>query len=227
MKEERPTYMSEEDIEDLLSPKCDFHASPGFMERVMAEIESDAAPKPRHRAWWRYSAASAAVAALIVATILIASKTETQTDMPTIAFALPMQEGIQPTHAPKINKTQEEMPEEISKKKDNPSLKDKIMNEKNVILAESRKRKASPSEDQENTHEEDTQGKGNIAVIEGPMSSRSDLEAHNSTRLLLSTDDCDDYTRMVRQAYIERVRYEIAETEAYVEEMRKSMIESI
>ena len=44
---------------------------------------------------------------------------------------------------------------------------------------------------------------------------------------MLSTDEIDDYTRLVRRTYIERVRYEIAETETYIREMRENVLESI
>lgn len=209
MKEERHPYLTEEDIEDLLSPRCDFHASPAIMERVMEEIETSSAPPLAHRTWWRYAGVAAAISAIIVASVIVVNKTANHYEKPILAATLPTFEETEVS--PKMTELHvgmETVKTEISEKKENTAKKNKIKNEKNVYIAKSTTKRE-------------------IKPIEGALSTRSDLEENNSSKRLLSTDDYDDYTRMVQQAYIERIRGEIAETEAYVMEMRESMIEKL
>ncbi len=228
MKEERPTFLREEDIENILSPRCDFHASPAVMERVMEEIEATSLPKPMHRPWWRYAGVAAAIAVIIVASILVSTKTENHPEAPLIASTLPVfDETIETDATNDIPEVKDESREELSEKEENPSLKNKIMNEKNVMLAENIESEMTHTEMQETDTDEISYDIQIQIAVEGPMSSRSDLAQSNSSKLLLSTDECDGYIRMVRQSYIDRVRFEIAETEAFVREMRESVTESI
>lgn len=209
MKEERHPYLTEEDIEDLLSPRCDFHASPAIMERVMEEIEATSAPKKTLRPWWRYAGVAAAIAAIVVASVIVVNKTANHYEKPILAATLPTLEETEISS--QILEKQVEVEaenEEISEKTENSTKKNKISNKKNVYIAK-------------NTTQRE------IKPIEGALSTRSDLEENNSSKRLLSTDDCDEYTRMVQQAYIERIRFEIAETKAYVKEMRESITENI
>ncbi len=224
MKEKRKTYMADEDIEDLLSPKCDFHASPGFMDRVIAEAEAYSARRQRRRLWWMYSGAAAAVAALVVITILVGNKMETQPNTPIIASVEPA------TTHPTLPAIEDEIYEE---KSDNANIqieKNKIMTKNNVknnvIKKESMENLGSMVEILETTSTEEV--KYDVyAIVEGPMEYLQDMDQKNSAKLMLSTDEFDEYTRLVRQTYIERVRYEIAETETYIQEMRENVLESI
>lgn len=226
MKEEKNTLLTEEDIHDLLSPKCDFHASPGVMERVMKEIEVLPTPKISLGIWWRYAGVAAAIGLLIVASILVVDKAENQADAPVVASEIAHVEDARNGSTKLVEvEVKDEIPGKTSENEENPSLKNKIMNQQNVILAEKIEKTGEHAERQYAKSEEEIQEQS--ATIEGPMSSRSDLEARNSNKLSFSTEECDEYTRMVRQSYIERVRLEIAETAIYVREMRESVIESI
>ncbi len=227
MNEERKTYMEDEDIENLLSPKCDFHPSPGFMERVLAEAEAEtySSHKRRHKLWWVYSGAAAAVAALVVITILIDNKVNTKTDTPMMASVLPV---IEESHQNILISTtmKEEISEEKSETRKIPKEKNKIMANKNVIKEESVGSLEYVVETHETASSEEIQNDMYVQT-EGPMASRQDAAQKNSDKMMLSTDDFDNYTRLRHQTYIERVRYEIAETDEYVKEMRESVLESI
>ncbi len=77
MMEERKKYLTDGDIEDILSPKCEFHASPGFMEKVVEEAERTALVRyKKKRVFWRVcSGEAAAVAVLCVLTIVLKNET--------------------------------------------------------------------------------------------------------------------------------------------------------
>ena len=230
MNEERKTYMADEDIEDLLSPKCDFHTSPEFMERVIAEAEAYSASRRKHRLWRMYYGAAAAVAALVVITILVGNKMETQPNAPVIASVVPSIEKYHPNpHSPHV--IEEEISEE-KPEKENIHIKNNKMVAKNSVENSVIKEEES-LESLESTVETlesasmDAVKHDQYAAIEGPMKALQDKDQKTSGKLMLSTDEIDDYTRLVRRTYIERVRYEIAETETYIREMRENVLESI
>lgn len=225
MNEERKTYMEDEDIEDLLSPKCDFHPSPGFMERVLAEAETYSSRKRRHKRWWVYSGAAAAVAALVVITILIGNNLDSHPNTPIMASALPVVEESH-QNIPLSPTMEEEISDEKPEKGKIQIEKNKIMANNNVIKEECVESIETYVETHETASREALQNDMYVQ-IEGPMASRQDIDQKFSGKMMLSTDDIDDYTRLVRQTYIERVRYEIAETDEYVKEMRESVLESI
>lgn len=225
MKKERDAYMTEEEIEDLLLPKCDFHVSPGFMERVTAEAEDLSVRWRRRRRLWLLSSAAVSLIILSIATAFFASKTETQTDTHVTASAvINIDETLQaPQEAVEI--LPKENYEETSQKKENSIVKNKIADKNHVILSENATHRHQSLETSETSVEK--HNAENPTGKEGLLSCRIENLPQDSEKMLLTTEDCDDYTRMVRSAYIERVRCEIAETEAYVEEMRKNIYENI
>ncbi|MDE7096845.1 MAG: hypothetical protein K2O47_05065, partial [Muribaculaceae bacterium] len=58
--------MTDDGIEDLLSPKCEFHTSPGFMEKVLAEAGRSTSGKCKNKRilWCLRAGAVASVAVL-------------------------------------------------------------------------------------------------------------------------------------------------------------------
>lgn len=88
MNEERKTFMSDEDIEDLLSPKCDFHASPGFMERVMVEAQAVSKRRRLRRIFLAASTAAAAVTALVIMTVIFHHDKETHPEVANVTASL-------------------------------------------------------------------------------------------------------------------------------------------
>lgn len=230
MNEERKTYMADEDIEDLLSPKCNFHPSPGFMERVIAEAEAYSARRRRHRLWWMYSGAAAAVAALVVITILVGNKMETQPNTPSIASVVPPIEKYHqhPPVPPVIeDEISEEKPEKANIHIKNNKMIAKNSVENNVIKKEESLESLESKVETLEMSSTDASDYDMYAPIEGPMKALQDEDQKTSGKLMLSTDEIDDYTRLVRRTYIERMRYEIAETETYIREMRENVLESI
>ncbi len=230
MNEERKTYMADEDIEDLLSPRCDFHTSPGFMERVIAEAEAYSAQRRKSRLWWMWSGAAAAVAVLVVITIFVGNKMETQHSTPLVASVAP---AIEKKHKnpPAPPAIENEISEEKPEKGDFPAEKNVLIaknNVKNNVIKEDESMESLESTVETlETSSTDASGYNMYATIEGPMKALHYEDQKTSGKLMLSTDEIDDYTRLVRQTYIERVRYEIAETETYIQEMREKILESI
>lgn len=98
MKEKLNINESDRELEDLLSPKCEFHVSPGFKERVMNEaraIKDIPAGKPSPRKWgWSVVAAASVIAAIMLSAlyftdrvsndkqILVAKETTSVSDSP-------------------------------------------------------------------------------------------------------------------------------------------------
>lgn len=176
--------------------------------------------------WWWYAGAAAAIAIIMVAAIIVVGKIERPQEETLTAMALPTTQKIQPSPtAPPNIEVKDEKPGEEAENKSNLTIKNKIATEKNVILTESN----NPSDPlmadiEEDWHEEST--KSSVSAG-GAMSSRSSLAESQPGKHQLSTEDCDPYMRMMRQSYIERMRFEIAETASYVRNMRESTSESI
>ena len=88
MNEERKTYMPEMDIENILSPKCNFRTSPGFMERVMAEAEAVSRRRRLRRIFLSASSSAAAVALFVMVTAIFHHDKKTHSEVATVTTSL-------------------------------------------------------------------------------------------------------------------------------------------
>ena len=219
MMEEKNKHFTDREIEELLSPRCDFRTSPGFVEKVMDEARASVPRRRRPLAWLAYAGAAAAVAAMIVTAVSVCDEPIAPLEsVPTVSAVLPSTDDKATTpHHPMV--TQEETP--VKEKKETPvATKKKRRNIAGATVNDS----AEPSETQPSiagvTTKDDLPP---INVnIKGPMLSRSEIMGQPVGKRLLSTDETDSYLLMVRSAYIEQSRDGIAETAAYVKEMRQS-----
>ena len=216
-------------IEDMLRPRCEFHASKELYARIISEAKKQPYRKPWYKKWKAISTTAAAVAAIIVGAVAAIYLTESparqELAVATVSHSLDsatIREDVS-VYDPETSKTVEDRKEkEITKTEKKALVKRKIRKVENVTISEdvlaaaSRKAAVAPPEI----------GLPEYALSHsGPLPSKAETKAAQEERMALTTDDCDGYIRMVRAAYmnnIERMREEVAETKTFVQEMRVS-----
>lgn len=196
MMEERKKYLTDGDIEDILSPKCEFHPSPGFMEKVVEEAERTVLVRNRRkRLFWRLcSGVAAAVAVLCVLTTVLKNETADNVTIKQAAAKIETKSnntsGVLKHVASKIKEEVHELPslpqnKELATVKKQQKRVKQIENKKNIVSDNSMLAK--------NAHQSETTTE---QLKDEPIKSYEDYEA-------LSEID--------RKPYIIKVRYEISE----------------
>ncbi|MDE6787091.1 MAG: hypothetical protein K2J46_08655, partial [Muribaculaceae bacterium] len=95
-------YDNDLDLEDILSPRCEFRVSSGFKDRVMSEARSIQKHRRHGRILYFASSVAAATVAIVVFATLHFSKTDTPIEAPQIAVTTEKQNHT-PSDTIKIN----------------------------------------------------------------------------------------------------------------------------
>ncbi len=207
MMEERKKYLTDGDIEDILSPKCEFHASPGFMEKVVEEAERTALVRyKKKRLFWRVcSGAAAAVAVLCVLTIVLKNETAENVTIKQATEKIEnkskVASGVVKHVASKIKEEIHELPsftqnKESTTVKKQQTMAKQIENKKNIV--------SDNSMVAENAHQSET-------TMEQPKDEP-----------IQSYDEYEALSGIDRKPYIIKVRYEISENGSDGKEIRET-----
>ncbi|MDE6480437.1 MAG: hypothetical protein K2L45_09210 [Muribaculaceae bacterium] len=206
MNEERKTYMSDEDIECLLSPKCDFHTSPGFMERVLAEAHVVSKRRRLRRIFLSASSSAAAVALLVMVTVIFHHDKKTHSEVANVSASL---ETPVPALSDTLHKIiSSELFAESKPTKINISSVSKKSTTKSAILQKPSLMQSMKEEvsDESEPH----------AVTEGAMpmiNQEKSLDPDEVRIRLIET------SRNAEIAFIEQMRDEIESNEAYIAQL--------
>ena len=200
-------YDDDLDLEDILSPRCEFHVSSGFKDRVMTEARSVRKQRRNHRILYFTSSVAAATVAIVVMTTLYFGKTDIPTETPQITATI---ENQTPTSADtiKIPPQNQLLAATIQDFPEKEQVSRLIPTKKN----HSRQPKSSkPIILEENLTETEPQ-----QVTEGEMPMVNKEESLDPdeirTRLIESR-------RNAEIAYIERMRDEIEANQAYISQL--------
>ncbi len=188
--------MTDGDIEDILSPKCEFHPSPGFMEKVVEEAEQKVLVRYRRkRLFWRIcSGVAAAVAVLCVLTIVLKNETAENVTIKQATEKIETKSkntsGVVRHVASKIKEEIHELPslpqnKELATVKKQQIRVKQIENKKNIV--------SDNSMVAENAHQSET-------TMEQPKDEP-----------IQSYDEYEALSGIDRKPYIIKVRYEISE----------------
>ena len=223
MTEEKYKYMNDEDVEELFSPKCEFHVSSGFRERVVKEARSDAR-RNGLRIPSRVASAVAAAAAAVVL-IVMALHGGKETDTP----ATHRQTAAATTYAPDKSAAKKSIPptsdriliaktdgnaaglEDLQDNHESNVRKNKVRNQTREVN--------KPAIAEKNTEKPMTQ----YGVAEGPMIDISEHFQCQAPDPALVREMNEELRRSAETAYIASVRQDIEETEAYISDFRENI----
>lgn len=195
------------DLEDILSPRCEFHVSSGFKDRVMSEARS--IPMRRRHRWIPYltSSVAAATVAIVVMTTLHFSKTNTPVEAPQITATIENQSPIQ-SDTIKISPKPQLLAAIIQAHPEKEQVSKMIPTKKN----HSRRAKSSKPIILEEEHT----GADPQPITEGemPMINRKESLDPDEVRVRLI-----ESRRNAEIAYIERMRDEIEANQAYISQL--------
>ena len=197
MNEDKKKYTSDDDIEKLLAPRCEFHVSAGFKEKLMQEAKS--LPEKHKRKWIPFAAFTAAAASVA---IVIFTALHFFNAKPTVVGPIIVAETSAATLSDADSKKNpSELYANVQEVKDEPpvTIKTKPRNK-----TEKTKTKANNKQSSETRIQPVTEG-------EMPMISKDDSMDPEEVRLrLLET------RRNAEIAYIDRMRDEIEANQAYI-----------
>lgn len=201
------TYDDDLDLENILSPRCEFRVSSGFKDRVM--LEARAIPKRRRyrRIIYLTSSVAAATVAIVVMTTLHFHKTDTAVEMPQITATIEDQSPTQ-SDTIKMNPKPQLLAAITQADPEKGQVSKMILTKKN----QSRRSKSSKPIILEEEHP----GADPQPVTEGemPMINREkSLDPDEVRARLIET------RRNAEIAYIEQVRDEIEATQAYISQL--------
>ena len=206
-KDTKKTYYDDLDIEDILSPRCEFKVSSDFKDRVMSEAHS--VIKHRRNRWILYltSSVAAASVAIVVMTTLHFRKTDTLTQTSQITATI---ENQTPTPADTIKIT----PQKQLLAATTQAFPEKEQVSKLIPTKKNQSRQAKSSKpiiSEENLTETEPQ-----PVTEGemPMVNKEESLDPDEVRTRLI-----ELRRNAEIAYIERMRDEIEANQAYISQL--------
>ncbi|MDE6561961.1 MAG: hypothetical protein K2K75_11325 [Muribaculaceae bacterium] len=200
-------YDEDLDIEDILSPRCEFKVSSDFKDRVMTEARS--IRHHRRYRWIPYLTATvaAAVVAIVIITAFHFSKTDTAAETPQITAKI---ENQTPTPADTIKIT----PQKQLLAATTQAFPEKEQVSKLIPTKKNQSRQAKSSKPiilEENLTETEPQ-----PVTEGEMpmvNKEESLDPDEIRTRLIET------RRNAEIAYIERMRDEIEANQAYISQL--------
>lgn len=218
----RDRIMTDEDIESMLSPRCDFHTSAGFAGRVMQEAEAHGRRKPWRRILIPIAASVAAAAAIIIISVredripaepaqaIVASVVDKEAE-PSLTPVTPVHTDLRAEVAPESRN--EPATKKASRKK---TVTEAEMPE--VQVSEDNAPQSSPplvpsSSIAEADHIPSPEEVPLRVVTEGPMVNVASLRSETSTGIALVSQEQEDYLRKLQISFITRTRKEIAATE--------------
>lgn len=201
------TYDDDLDLENILSPRCEFRVSSGFKDRVM--LEARAIPKRRRyrRIFYLTSSVAVATVAIVVMTTLHFRKTDTAVEMPQITATI---EDQSPTQSDTIKMNP--IPQLLAAITQADPEKEQVS--KMILTKKNRSRRAKSSKPI--ILEEEHTGADPQPVTEGemPMINREKSLDPDEVRARLI-----ESRRNAEIAYIERMRDEIETTQAYISQL--------
>ena len=201
-----------DDLDVLLSPRCDFHVSQGFKQRLMAEAAST---KKRHRRRWlplALTSAAASIAIIALPLALFRHSNETTSTLPPATTA-----RVEIPELPQADTTAQNPAHELIAETLKPGQ------EKPTI------RKTSPKShhlsgihsDQQSSKEAVAEDTKKNQAIEGemPMGCRNKSIDPEEVRVRRM-----ETRRNAEMAYLERMRDEIEATRAYIAQLKTEEI---
>ena len=201
-----------DDLDVLLSPRCDFHVSQGFKQRLMAEAVST---KKRHRRRWlplALTSAAASIAIIAIPLALFRHSNETTSTLPPATTARVEIPELPQADTTAQNPAHELIAETIKPGHEKPNI-----------------RKTSPKShhlsgihsDQQSSKEAVAEDTKKNQAIEGemPMGCRNKSIDPEEVRVRRM-----ETRRNAEMAYIERMRDEIEATRAYIAQLKTEEI---
>lgn len=215
--EDRKTICTDKEIEDMLSPKCEFHPSPGLMENVLAETEriSLAARKCKKKLWFvRSCAGAAAVAALafMAATVLHYQEGK---DIPHVQYQAKTAMGLNNQVSIVKPAIDTEAPALTHNKGESIIEEDENISRRHGVAI---RNKVHNVTDFDNDKEDIIESE----QIEEIKTHVSETYIETTEQLIAATDELDDCYGSLRRPYIVKVRYEITESESETKEIREN-----
>ncbi|MDE7346429.1 MAG: hypothetical protein K2N48_06785 [Muribaculaceae bacterium] len=203
-KDTKKIYDDYLDLEDILSPRCEFKVSSGFKERVMSEALSI----PKHRRYrlipYLTATVAAAAATIVIITALHFIKTDTSAETPNITAAIENKTPIK-------SDTLQFVPELLA---DTPPAQHE--KERVAKSVPAKKKQAQKSSSARPVFAKDSSS-GNIQpVTEGEMpmvNKERSLDPDEVRNRML------DIRRNAEIAYIESIRDEIDANQAYIAQL--------
>ncbi|MDE6521246.1 MAG: hypothetical protein K2L17_00370 [Muribaculaceae bacterium] len=194
------------DLEDILSPRCEFRVSSGFKDRVMSEARSIQKHRRHRRILYFASSVAAATVAIVVFATLHFSKTDTPIEAPQIAVTTEKQNPT-PSDTIKINP----MPQLLAAAPQAAPEKGQVYKKNPTKKNHSRRAKSSHPIILESTMVTDAR-----LVTEGemPMVNKDESLDPDEVRSRLI-----ESRRNAEIAYIERMRDEIEANQAYISQL--------
>lgn len=243
MEKDKNLYNNEE-IERILSPKCDFHVSSNFKERVMKAAESELKQSSRMRNRWLISAvASVAVIVSVFTLLSIFIDSDATPKSHTVAYsAAERLENEQKMDNLKENQTKNKNNESASENladiaKSNPISKVSIVKKKKKItepLFAEGIGEHGRAEDYQHGVEEAIDSQEDDAYVFSPQVSSSEHscpvgampmqteEITGAMPLALQDDyvfNLVEYSRNDHLEYIENIRHHLEETALFIREV--------
>lgn len=222
-------------IEDLLRPRCEFHASTEMYARIISEAKKKPFRKPWYKKWKVIAASAAAVAVIVWGTAALhhawshSSPVLAVTTDPDIPSQVIMETPETPSITEPASSQADDTNEEVRIKKiyRKSAGQRKNLNVNNVISSKN----VAATEQSLPTHPGAADG-GSLEFAQlpaGPMPLLAE-GAKVAEKTTLTTDECDEYVSLLRAAYmnnIERMREEVEETKTFINEMRVSCMQNI
>ena len=213
--EDRKPICTDEEIEDMLSPKYEFRPSPGIMENVLAEAEriSSSARKRKKKLWFVRSCAAAAVVAIVSVTATVLNDREgkninkVQTQVKTAMVVDNKVSTVKPaidTEAPALRHNKGES---FIEKNNN------ISQRQAKAIRNTMRNVTEDNSDKEKNIDVETTEEINHHV--------SETSIEPTEQLMAATNELDDYYGSSRRPYIVKVRYESTESDSETKEIRE------
>lgn len=198
------------DLDSLLCPKCDFHVSSGFKQRVMTEAKATSERTHRRRIPLAITSAAAAIAVILLLIAFLYRHDDMPAPKPAVASVELPALSLSDTTA--LTTHSELMAESLPTKQ-----------EIQHVHKSSPKRYpvARISSDRKSTQESAMEETGRSQTIEGEMpmvSSNKAIDPDEVRVRLIET------RRNAEIAYIERIRDEIEATQAYIAQLKTEEI---
>ncbi len=224
--------MTDEDIERMLSPGCEFKISAGFAGRVVQEAEALSRRRPRRRILIPIAASVAAAIGLIILSVrvlrpvtehdpvIVASVVEKRADVTAIT-------STSADHAEIHNVSTHKEPEKIinretARRKPAKRSDIRLTEDSEEVAPEPTEILLTPSHEAEAEYFEAEEEIQMPVVTKGPMINLASNHIENSTRNNLVSEEPEDYLRKLQISFIRRTRMEIAATEAMLKRISET-----
>lgn len=214
--EDRKPICTDKEIEDMLSPKCEFHPSPGLMDNVLAEAEriSSAAHKGKRKVWFIRSCAAAASIAVLVSVTAIILRNPKGIDITTVhekaKTTMVVDNIISTDHSPIVTEA--------------PALRHNYgesIIEKNHTISQRHAKTIRNTMRNVTDVDKDKEDIIESEPIEEIKPHDCETSIEPTEQLTAATNELDDYYGSSRRPYIVKVRYESTESDSETKEIRE------